>query len=257
MRTLPGSASEFAYAIIEHKSRPDRFVAWQLLQYQVRLFEWWLRQPGNRRKPFPRVYSMVVYHGAARWKTPLDFDGLAGDGKGASPFFLNYRYTLVDLGSVPDEKMSADPALRAGQLALKYVQRPEEQAAALPLIFQALREAREFLPITLSFLRKYRCEYTDLLKAARKILPEEEPMYRRTIEEQLTKIGEARGLAQGVAQGTLRAKADTLMRLMARRFGQVPTRAGQRIRKADETQLDAWLDRILDAKSLKDALADS
>jgi len=47
------------------------------------------------------------------------------------------------------------------------------------------------------------------------------------------------------------------MRQLVRRFGRVPRTAERRVRKAAAEQLDAWLDRILDAKSLKDALADS
>ncbi len=45
-----------------------------------------------------------------------------------------------------------------------------------------------------------------------------------------------------------------IKRLLARRFGPVPTRAEQRIDAAPVAQLDAWLDGIFDAASLEDLL---
>ena len=61
---------------------------------------------------------------------------------------------------------------------------------------------------------------------------------------------------EGEAQGEARGKADTLKRLLVRHFGRVPRSAERRVRQAAAEQLDAWL-RILDAKSVEDALADS
>ena len=62
------------------------------------------------------------------------------------------------------------------------------------------------------------------------------------IEEASTERGKARGLEQG--------KADGLTRLLERRFGPLPAPARDRIAAAGPVELDAWLDRILDADSL-------
>jgi predicted transposase YdaD len=59
----------------------------------------------------------------------------------------------------------------------------------------------------------------------------------------------AEGLAEGRAEGQTVAKAETLTRLLTRRFGPLPDWAAIRIGKADTPQLDAWLDGIFDAQS--------
>lgn len=59
------------------------------------------------------------------------------------------------------------------------------------------------------------------------------------------------GRAEGRAQGKAEAKADTLKRLLARRFGAVPLWGQERIEKAKEAVLDAWLEGIFDAASLE------
>ena len=47
-----------------------------------------------------------------------------------------------------------------------------------------------------------------------------------------------------------RGKARGLTRLLERRFGPLPRTVRERVAAADPGELDAWLDRILDADSL-------
>ncbi|MEY6434298.1 DUF4351 domain-containing protein, partial [Thioalkalicoccus limnaeus] len=51
-------------------------------------------------------------------------------------------------------------------------------------------------------------------------------------------------------------KAESLARLLTRRFGPLPVWATQRIDAAPAAQLDAWLDGIFDATSLEDLIGD-
>jgi len=64
-------------------------------------------------------------------------------------------------------------------------------------------------------------------------------------------------MREGLRQGAMSGKADTLMRQLHHRFGSVAPTVEQRIRQTEESRLDGWLDRILDAKSLEDVLGDS
>jgi len=50
------------------------------------------------------------------------------------------------------------------------------------------------------------------------------------------------------------AKAKTLLRQLEKRFGPVPPRARELVSQATVEQLDAWLDRVIDAGSLEDVL---
>ena len=64
--------------------------------------------------------------------------------------------------------------------------------------------------------------------------------------------GAAKGRAEGKAKGKVEGKADALLRLVERRFKGVPSDVEHRVRAADVSMLDEWIDRILDAKSLDD-----
>lgn len=68
--------------------------------------------------------------------------------------------------------------------------------------------------------------------------------------------GRAEGLAEGRAEGLAEGRAKVLLRQLTRRFGPLPTATVQRVEQASVRDLDVWLDRILDAGSLADVLAD-
>ena len=66
-----------------------------------------------------------------------------------------------------------------------------------------------------------------------------------TIAEALMERGKAEGLELGKAEGLERG----LTRIMERRFGPLSSTVRDRIAAAGPDELDAWLDRVLDADS--------
>ncbi|WP_306341749.1 DUF4351 domain-containing protein [Thiohalocapsa halophila] len=62
----------------------------------------------------------------------------------------------------------------------------------------------------------------------------------------MPRAGDVKGKAEG--------KAESLKRLLVRRFGPLPVWAMQRIGAAPVAQLDAWLDGILDAQSVEELI---
>ena len=63
--------------------------------------------------------------------------------------------------------------------------------------------------------------------------------------------GLAEGVMQGLQEGLTLAKTATLTRQLTRRFGEPPEWASKRVQEASGEQIDAWLDRILDAPTLQ------
>jgi flagellar biosynthesis/type III secretory pathway protein FliH len=59
------------------------------------------------------------------------------------------------------------------------------------------------------------------------------------------------GRQEGRQEGLTLAKTATLTRLLTRRFGEPPEWASKRVQEASGEQIDAWLDRILDAPTLQ------
>jgi predicted transposase/invertase (TIGR01784 family) len=62
---LVGGKKAFVYMLFEHKSRPDRFVALQLLRYMLEIWELHRKQLRGGRS-LPLIIPIVVYHGRSR-----------------------------------------------------------------------------------------------------------------------------------------------------------------------------------------------
>jgi hypothetical protein len=72
----------------------------------------------------------------------------------------------------------------------------------------------------------------------------------------VTPIQETKAYQSIYAEGEVKGKAESLERLLTRRFGPLPVRAEQRIDAAPVAQLDAWLDGIFDAAGLEDLIGE-
>ena len=99
---------------------------------------------------------------------------------------------------------------------------------------------------------------------------------KRTTAETLLEQGEARGFdrileeayekayakayakayekafAAGRAEGRAKGKAEALLRLARIKFGDVPSARVSEIQAADETNLDRWIDALVDAGTLEE-----
>ncbi|MEN9315271.1 MAG: hypothetical protein RIS35_1664 [Pseudomonadota bacterium] len=72
--------------------------------------------------------------------------------------------------------------------------------------------------------------------------------------EQGLEQGLERGLERGRAEGHHRGEIAILERQLTSRFGSLPAAAIERLRRADETDLGRWAERIFDARSLDEFL---
>lgn len=70
-------------------------------------------------------------------------------------------------------------------------------------------------------------------------------------KEEARRQGRSEGRAEGRAEGRSLAKAETLTRLLVRRFGPLSPSTQATLSSATELQLDAWLDGIFDATSVQ------
>lgn len=67
--------------------------------------------------------------------------------------------------------------------------------------------------------------------------------------------GRTEGWAKGRAEGWAEGEAQMLRRQLTRRFGPLPEWANLRLQTADSAQLEAWVDQVLDAKTLESVFA--
>lgn len=244
-RTLTGGAA-FIYALLEHKAWPEPRIGLQLLGYEVKIWQWWVQREGRdadgRLKPLPPILPLVVYHGEAEWRIPLDFAaGMELGDEMLRPYLLDFRYSLADLGRIDDASLSREKVLRVGLLILKHGSRRGDLYELL------VKLGRAALAIG----------FDDLVALVRYLIAEPNEINAAILRDALTEIvpgQEARIMSiaaeQWKAEGKAEGKADLLLRQLRRRFGDVPESTLERVLGAPDGDLDEWAENILDAPSL-------
>ena len=249
----------FVHCVVEHKSAPDPWIGPQLLGYKVQILEWWKRtEAPAEAAQLPAVVSIVVYHGKAEWRVPLALADTVGAGPEVRPWLVDFRYILVDLGHIEDARLSQNDVLRVGFLILKYGTRDTDLRetllalgrAALALGFDDLVAAVRYI-----LFEPNEVEAGILREVLREIMPGQEERVMSIWGEQLKAEGFNLGVAQGVTQGETKGKADIVLRLLRRRFRELPPGIEGRVRAAGGDQLDEWSERILDARTPADVFA--
>ncbi len=209
------------------------------------------------------VFPIILYHGARRWTLPTSvaeaYDlpaDLVAQG------LLDFRYSLVDLGAIPDAELSRHPPLQAGLLVLMYAMRGDDPFETPEGLIGAAADAglaEVVLVVRYLFKASDMIDRDRLQAVVPRILPGQGGEVVTTVAEQLMAEGLARGLAEGkakgLAEGETRGRAAVLLRQLARRFGPIAPPVEGRIRAADTHQLDLWSDRILEARTLDQVFA--
>lgn len=159
VQTTASSTPVFIYLLLEHKSAPDRWVAFQLLRYIVRF---WERQHAQGCKRLPLVIPLVFYHGQERWNVSRRFSALlAPENLGElSKYAVDYEYDLRDVSVKGGAELKGQPKLRAGLELMRYIF-SDDLERRLTEIFGYLRamqwtDALEYLRSLFAYLSKAR-----------------------------------------------------------------------------------------------------
>lgn len=267
---LTSGGTAMVHVVVEHKSSPDPRLTLQLLGYKAQILQSWDRREGRGAdgalRPLPAVLSVVVYNGAAPWRVPLSLAEATEVDEGWRPYVPDFRYSLVDLGRTEDARLSHDAGLRVGFLILKHGSGNGDLRATLVTLGRAaLALGFDELVALVRYMLAEPGEYeTHILKEAlMEIVPGyEHRVMSRAGRELLAEIteelkaeakaeGRAEGKAEGKAEGERLGLAAALMRLLTRRFGEVPEPVRVRIDAADTAELGGWLDAAIDAPSLQ------
>ncbi len=233
----------FIYALLEHKSYPDPGAALQLAGYMIRIWLRYAQGRAERLRNLPPIVPMVLYSGKSRWAVP---DGLAETIAGDDPalvFLPGERFIFRWLTEMTPEELSSDAVVQAGfvtltQRALTFLRRVVGALAENPVL---QRQVIEYILRTYPDVR-----LDDLSSGLSTAGANQMEELMGTIAETLRAEGRAEGRTEGRAEG----RAWSLIRVLESRFGSLPQGVKDRIVRADPDQLDAWLDRVLDAGSL-------
>lgn len=228
------------YLLFEHKSYPEPLIAFQLLRYQVRIWEQALKE--GREKPFSPIVPIVLYHGTTHWRIALNFAALFADDPAFAAFLPDFRYQLCDLSAYSDEEIQGEALLRVVLLVMRYVFRGDLNER-LPGILALLRElARtasglEFLEIVLRYLSAAasQLEEEGLQHAMETAFPETGGDVMPTIAEKWIEQGLEQGLERGLERGMLQATREAILDILKIRFFFVPANTAAAINAIDDT----------------------
>ncbi len=277
-----GARMVHIHVVLEHKSHPDRMVAWQVTRYGVRLIDRLHQQLGCPRD-LPIVIGIVFYHGDETWTAPRDVNELfdlptewSDDERAAlRPMLPSWTYLLDDLKPDLDERLEDvrdDLVARISLEALVRLRDPD--AEQIPLALVRLREllvavmdaprGKVLLGVLFSYLAATtRVDLQTVNAAVKMTLP------RRTTEAMLNPLekyiqekcseAETKGLSEGLSQGEAKGRevgqVELLRRQLTRRFGPLPADVMARLDRATTSDLESWALRILDATTPADVFA--
>lgn len=254
------------YVLLEHKSAVDRWTAFQLLQYVVRVHEAF-RRDNERVAHLPPIVPIVVSHGPRAWRAPrsvhelIDLSPLPpAVQKVLSPLQPDLHFVLDDLARMPEEQMRGRGTTAEATLTLLVLQFLRQNRQADPvevverwlLLWRSIRgdpSSRDVLRSLLSYLvRQLETDRERFVQATIRI--DENETMGKTLYEKAVEEGRVKGEAKGEAKGEVKGKAELLLRQLQRRFGHLPPELETRIKTAAIADLDLWADRILDARNL-------
>ena len=246
--TLRGGEPGFVHVLLEHKSSSDPGTALQVLKYKVRIWEAYAQGSRNKLRALPTIIPLVFYHGSKPWTAPGSIaEMLATEDERLRALEPSFGYYLRDLGHIPIKRLAADPAARAGLVALRYSHKggEAEKMRVLPQVLAALPDGSEFeKQVLLYVMGVWEVQPPMLQVAAEQAKPGRGERVVGQVVQELIEEGKAQGLA------------GTLSELLEHRFGRLPSAIRLRIAAAAPTELNAWFTTALGARSLAEVFPD-
>src|SRR4051794_33160764 len=135
---------------------------------------------------------------------------------------------------------------RGGLRVLKYSYRPDGQGAAVLAAIDDLLGSGILVSAFIYINWAYDAVDRRAIEGALARAPDEQ---REAVISVMAQERE-QGRIEGEALGKARGKAETLLRLLERRFHGVPKPYHAQVLAADVVQLDTWIDAVLEAESI-------
>ena len=269
----------FVYVLFEHKSSPEKLVAFQLLRYMIRIWEKY-----KTSSKFPNIVPLVLYHGKRKWNVSHEFASLVefSNDEIYAKSTPNFEYFICDLSKFDENELKGEIALRITLLILKHIFSPNLKHK-LPGILQLFTEINEKGVVELlSKLLRYlsassdkisRKEVKTAMRTAFKTekTPKEyvfelfkemvdegyfEEDYLKKIQDKIVQKEIKRKIVQyqqqGMQQGMQQSLVNTIFRQISKRFGEVSNSTKNQIGELSIAQLEKLSEDLLDFTQLAD-----
>jgi len=285
---LGGASFAYIFVLLEHQSSVDRRMAWRLLRYMVRAWDFWVKDAAPTAR-FPPIIPLVLYHGDRRWTAPRDFAELLAlpDALSEEPLLCqpSLRYAVQDLSQVSEGELRGRAMVQMALLLMRrahtgdLLSQLERWADVMQQVLTSsgLDGLGALVTYMMEVEREPRTpqEWRTAIETALKDHPETREHImglanwlrqqgREQGREEGIQIGEQRGrqegrqagLQEGVQIGMQRERQALLVRFLTQRFGSVSDDERARISQADAEQVQGWIDRLFTAGSVAEVLGE-
>lgn len=243
-----GGEEGFAYVLIEHQSRVDRWMPLRLWEYVGKIWQWYVKDnPGASRLPV--VIPVVIHHSASSWSSADNIDALIAVPPAMrdvlSDKLARLGYYVDDLTVHHDDELHARLMAGLPRLALWALKNARHEQ-------NFIAKMRDWARL---FLEVHRAEngVQSLAVVLRYILQVSDATPDQ-VEEFAADIGASEAYMTGAEILQQRDRSKILLELLRERFGEVPPPAVERIKQADPEQLRCWLRLVVRADSLDEVL---
>ncbi|MDX2042057.1 MAG: Rpn family recombination-promoting nuclease/putative transposase [Acidobacteriota bacterium] len=244
----------YVYVLLEHKSTPEKWVALQLLDYIVGL---WQRAKDSGEPQLPIVIPVVFYHGRRHWNIGTKLSDLMPEVTQTQwrRFVPDFEYHLCDLSSYEDKEIVGASGLQSGLLLLKHIfggelehrlteiikLLPPEEAAEqlLPMVRYISAAADGITPD----------EINDSIKAA---FSNKSGAVMQTAAQIWMEQGRTTGILEGRKEGRQEEARSLVLRSLTRLFGELTPRLESRIGRLSLTQLELLSEELLEFEAIAD-----
>ena len=139
VKRTAGHPGHGLYVLLEHESRPDRWMPFRLLKYCCLIWDRARQQYPNERRLRP-IVPLVFYQGRRRWRHPTEFAELFAAPVRDWPWVPRFAHLLVDQSQVGPQAVRGRLQGRIAQLMMmaRYRHRREALRHAARLLAQML-----------------------------------------------------------------------------------------------------------------------
>lgn len=268
-RVPTGSGEIYLYVLCEFQSSIDWWMAVRTQVYQGLLWQHVIAEKALKSgDSLPPVLMLVLYNGERRWTAPDEVAALVALPPDSPlwPWQPRIRYHLLDMGAVPEQDLVGHDSLAALLFRLEQPGEPPELAMLVDDVVAWFRRHPGYGELKTLFTELVRQAIVGSeapvpavgeLAEMRSMLATIGETWRKKWKAECKAEGLAEGLAEGIERGRAEGEALALIRVLNRRFGEVPAELRARILAAGEARVSTWLDRVVDAPSLDAVFGDA
>jgi len=259
-RVKVGGQWVYLYLLIEFQSSVDKYMALRMMVYQGLLYQDLIKRGevlADGR--LPPVLPIVLYNGSSRWTAATDVFELIPPVPGlVEQFKPRLKYLLIDESAYSDSELASLKNLVAAVFRIEHPSSPQAIGALLSLLQEWLTDRPDLRRMFALWIRATlmrRAQYSIVLPQIDD-LQELNIMLAERLEEWAHGY-EAQGLKKGMQQGMQQGEVLALQKLLAKRFGAIPSEMTAQIGAATLSQIEFWFDRAIDAPSLAAVFGDT